>query len=146
MIDISLASRHATQCNGLSRRGFLRLGALAPLGLSLPSVLSWESALAGSANGLIRKGPRAKSVLLVYLGGGLSHHDSFDLKPGAIEEIRGKYTEIPTNVTGLKVGNLLPKMAQTMDKVCLVRSGAHDNDHHETATNWVLSEIGRAHV
>jgi len=139
MIDISLASRHAAQCNGLSRRGFLRLGALAPLGLSLPSVLSWESALAGSVNGLVRKAPRAKSVLLVYLGGGLSHHDSFDLKPGAIEEIRGKYTEIPTNVTGLKVGNLLPKMAQTMDKVCLVRSGAHDNDHHETATNWVLS-------
>ena len=79
MIDISLASRPAIQCNGLSRRGFLRLGALAPLGLSLPSVLSWERALAGSANGLIRKAPRAKSVLLVYLGGGLSHHDSFDL-------------------------------------------------------------------
>jgi hypothetical protein len=78
-------------------------------------------------------------VLLVFLGGGISHHDSFDLKPDAVEEIRGKYTEIPTNVTGLKVGNLLPKMAQTMDKVCLVRSGAHDNDHHETATNWVLS-------
>jgi hypothetical protein len=78
-------------------------------------------------------------VLLVFLGGGISHHDSFDLKPDAVEEIRGKYTEIPTNVTGLKVGNLLPKMAQTMDKVCLVRSGTHDNDHHETATNWVLS-------
>ncbi|MFZ9854103.1 MAG: DUF1501 domain-containing protein [Limisphaerales bacterium] len=139
MIDISLSSRHAAWCNGLSRRGFLRLGALAPLGLSLPGVLSRERALAGSADGVVRKAPRAKSVLLVYLGGGLSHHDSFDLKPGAIEEIRGKYTEIPTNVTGLKVGNLLPRMARTMDKVCLVRSGAHDNDHHETATNWVLS-------
>jgi hypothetical protein len=139
MIDISLSSRHAALCNGLSRRGFLRLGALSPLGLSLPGVLSRERALAGSADGVVRKAPRAKSVLLVYLGGGLSHHDSFDLKPGAIEEIRGKYTEIPTNVTGLKVGNLLPRMARTMDKVCLVRSGAHDNDHHETATNWVLS-------
>jgi len=139
MIDISLSSRHAAWCNGLSRRGFLRLGALAPLGLSLPGVLSRERALAGSADGVARKAPRAKSVLLVYLGGGLSHHDSFDLKPGAIEEIRGKYTEIPTNVTGLRVGNLLPRMARTMDKVCLVRSGAHDNDHHETATNWVLS-------
>ena len=139
MIDISLSSRHAAWCSGLSRRGFLRLGALSPLGLSLPGVLSRERALAGSADGVVRKSPRAKSVLLVYLGGGLSHHDSFDLKPGAIEEIRGKYTEIPTNVTGLKVGNLLPRMARTMDKVCLVRSGAHDNDHHETATNWVLS-------
>ena len=139
MIDISLSSRNAAWCSGLSRRGFLRLGALSPLGLSLPGVLSRERALASSADAVVRKAPRAKSVLLVYLGGGLSHHDSFDLKPGAIEEIRGKYTEIPTNVTGLKVGNLLPRMARTMDKVCLVRSGAHDNDHHETATNWVLS-------
>ncbi len=139
MLDISLTSQRSTLCSGVSRRDFLRVGALAPLGLSLANVLSWERALAGSADPAMRKAPRAKSVLLVFLGGGISHHDSFDLKPAAVEEIRGKYTEIPTNVTGLKVGNLLPKMAQTMDKVCLVRSGAHDNDHHETATNWVLS-------
>jgi hypothetical protein len=139
MLDISLTSHRSALCSGVSRRDFLRVGALAPLGLSLANVLSWERALAGSADAATRKAPRAKSVLLVFLGGGISHHDSFDLKPDAVEEIRGKYTEIPTNVTGLKVGNLLPKMAQTMDKVCLVRSGAHDNDHHETATNWVLS-------
>jgi len=78
-------------------------------------------------------------VILVYLGGGLSHHDSFDLKPDAIDEIRGKYQPIATNVSGLVVGELLPMMAKTMDKVCLVRSGAHNNDHHETATNWVMS-------
>jgi hypothetical protein len=139
MLDISLTSHRSALCSGVSRRDFLRVGALAPLGLSLANVLSWERALAGSADAATRKAPRAKSVLLVFLGGGISHHDSFDLKPDAVEEIRGKYTEIRTNVTGLKVGNLLPKMAQTMDKVCLVRSGAHDNDHHETATNWVLS-------
>ena len=139
MLDISLTSHRSALCSGVSRRDFLRVGALAPLGLSLANVLSWERALAGSADAATRKAPRAKSVLLVFLGGGISHHDSFDLKPDAVEEIRGKYTEIPTNVTGLKVGNLLPKMAQTMDKVCLVRSGTHDNDHHETATNWVLS-------
>jgi hypothetical protein len=78
-------------------------------------------------------------VILVYLGGGLSHHDSFDLKPDAPEEIRGKYNPIDTNVPGLRVGELLPRMARAMDKVALVRSGAHNNDHHETATNWVLS-------
>ena len=82
---------------------------------------------------------RAKSVILVYLGGGLSHHDTFDMKAEAPEEIRGKYSSIDTNVTGLKIGELLPKMAKTMDKVCLVRSQSHENDHHETATNWVLS-------
>jgi hypothetical protein len=75
----------------------------------------------------------------VYLGGGLSHHDSFDLKPDAPSEIRGKYNSIKSNVTGLHVGELLPMMAQTMDKVALIRSGSHNNDHHETATNWVLS-------
>lgn len=69
----------------------------------------------------------------------MSHHDSFDPKPDANAEIRGKYDVISTNVPDLAVGQLLPMMAQTMDKVCLVRSGSHNNDHHETATNWVMS-------
>ncbi len=132
MLDISLSHRRSTLCNGVSRRDFLRIGALAPLGLSLADLLS-HKALAGSA------APRAKSVLLVFLGGGISHHDTFDLKPGAVEEIRGKYKGIPSSVPGLHVGELLPRMAKVMDKVCLVRSGTHENDHHETATNWVLS-------
>lgn len=139
MLDISLSDRRSTLCCGVTRRDFIRVGALAPLGLSLANLLSWEKAIGATTDSAQRKAPRAKSVLLVYLGGGLSHHDTFDLKPGAVEEIRGKYSEIATNVTGLKIGSLLPKMAQTMDKVCLVRSGTHENDHHETATNWVLS-------
>ena len=138
MLDISLSRRRSSLCNGFSRRDFLRIGALAPLGLSLGGLLSMEKARAAEiASGAGR--PRAKSVLLIYLGGGLSHHDTFDLKPNAIEEIRGKYKGIPTNVTGLQIGELLPNMAKVMDKVCLVRSASHENDHHETATNWVLS-------
>ena len=78
-------------------------------------------------------------MILVYLGGGLSHHDSFDMKPGAVEQIRGKYQSIPTSVPGLSICELLPKTAQIMNKVTLVRSGTHENDHHETASNWVLS-------
>ncbi len=132
MFDVSLATRKHGFCNGWSRRDFLRVGALAPFGLSLGRVLAAEQ-------GRDRKGARAKSVLLVFLGGGISHHDTFDLKPDALEEIRGKYKGISSNVPGLPVGELLPKMAKTMDKVCLVRSQEHGNDHHETATNWVLS-------
>jgi hypothetical protein len=113
----------------LKRREFLKIGTIAPLGLSLPTLL--KATPSGKT--------RAKSVLLVFLGGGISHHDSFDLKPNARDTVRGKYKEISTNVPGLKIGELLPKMAKTMDKVCLVRSGSHENDHHETATNWVLS-------
>lgn len=106
---------------------------MAPLGLSLAQVLAMEK------SSEIRSGNRAKSVILVYLGGGLSHHDSFDPKPEAVEEIRGKYGNIPTKVPGLRVTELLPKMAAQMDKVTLIRSGTHENDHHETASNWVLS-------
>src|SRR4051812_31748129 len=98
MLDISLNSKRNTWCNGWSRRDFLRVGALAPLGLSLGSLLSMQQASAAN-----NRSSRAKSVVLVFLGGGLSHHDSFDLKPDALEEIRGKYKGIPSNVTGLQV-------------------------------------------
>jgi len=133
MLDISLTAKKHKFCNGWSRRDFLRVGALAPFGLSLGGLLAAEQASP------VAKGARAKSVLLVFLGGGISHHDTFDLKPDAVEEIRGKYKGIPSTIPGLHVGELLPKLAKTMDKLCLVRSQQHGNDHHETATNWVLS-------
>src|SRR5262249_28546365 len=113
MLDIALARRP-------TRRDFLRVGGLSAVGLSLPQVLRAER-----KSGASRSGARAKSVILVYLGGGLSHHDSFDLKPEAPEEVRGKYKQIATNVPGLQIGELLPQMARTMDRVALVRSGAH---------------------
>jgi hypothetical protein len=115
-----------------NRRDVLRVGGLTSLGLGLPALLESQA----NADAKTR---RAKSVILVYLGGGLSHHDSFDTKPDAIAEIRGKYQPIASNVSGLMVGELLPMMARCMDKVCLHRGGAHNNDHHETATNWVMS-------
>jgi hypothetical protein len=113
-----------------SRREFLRVGALGAFGLTLPGLLRVDAASPGKS--------RAKSILLVYLGGGLSHHDSFDLQPDAPAEVRGNYKPIDSVVPGLKVGQLLPHMAKVMDRLTLVRSGAHNNDHHETATNWVL--------
>jgi len=130
MFDVSLARKSSRLCSGISRRNFIRVGALAPLGLSLPELLASEAH---------SQRARAKSFILVFLGGGLSHHDSFDMKPDAVEQIRGKYQSIATNVAGLHVCELLPKTAQVMNKVTLVRSGTHENDHHETATNWVLS-------
>ena len=117
-----------------SRRDFLRLGAIGAIGLTLPQLLQAQETERPN-----RREARARSVILVYLGGGLSHHDSFDLKPDSPEEIRGIYRPIATNVVGTQVGELLPRMSQVMDKVALVRSGAHNNDHHETATNWAMS-------
>jgi hypothetical protein len=134
MLDIVLGGGRSKRCDGLSRRDFVRVGALGALGLTLPGLLRAEE----TAPARRRRGARARSVILVYLGGGLSHHDSFDLKPEAPPEVRGKYKSIDTNVPGLRIGELLPRMARVMDRVHLVRSGAHNNDHHETATNWVL--------
>jgi uncharacterized protein (DUF1501 family) len=111
-----------------SRRSFLRVGAVG-------SLLS----LAGAGKAAAKRGHRAKNVLLVYLGGGLSHHDSFDPKPDAPSEVRGNYNPIQTTVPGLIVSEKMPRMARVMHKLALVRSGAHNNDHHETATNWVMS-------
>ncbi len=133
MLDIVFPTKHP-RCDGQSRRDFLSIGAVGALGLTLPTLLQAQAAPRPN-----RRDARARSVILVYLGGGLSHHDSFDLKPDAPEEIRGIYQPISTNVPGTQVGELLPRMARIMDKVALVRSGAHNNDHHETATNWVMS-------
>jgi len=134
MFDVILNKRSAPRCDGVSRRDFLRVGALGAIGLSLPQLLQAEA----QARGGRRSRTRARSVILVYLGGGLSHHDSFDPKPEAPPEIRGKYTTINTSVPGLRVSQMVPHMARVMDKITLVRSGSHNNDHHETATNWVL--------
>jgi hypothetical protein len=130
MFDLILG-KEMRRCGGVSRRDFLRVGALGGLGLALPHLLQAE-ARGGQSKA------RAKSVLLVFLGGGLSHHDTFDYKPEAPAEIRGKYKSIATSVHGLRIGELLPLTAPQMDKLTLVRSGAHNNDHHETASNWVL--------
>jgi hypothetical protein len=130
MLDIVFGNG-ARCCDGVSRRDFLRVGALGGLGLTLPHLLQSE-ARAGHAKA------RAKSVLLVFLGGGLSHHDSFDLKPDAPPEIRGRYKPIASSVPAVQVGELLPLTARQMHRLTLVRSGAHNNDHHETASNWVL--------
>src|SRR5262245_42172973 len=129
MLDIFLG-RADRRCDGLSRRDFLRVGAIG--GLSL-------AGLAGASEAPKKHKDRARSVILVYLGGGLSHHDSFDPKPDAPAEIRGNYKPIATSVTGLHITEMLPKMAKVMNRLALVRSGAHNNDHHETATNWVMS-------
>jgi uncharacterized protein (DUF1501 family) len=130
MLDIILG-RASRRCDGVSRRDFLRVGALGGLGLTLPTLLQGEARAAG-------RGARAKSVLLIYLGGGMSHHDTFDPKPDAPAEIRGQYNAITSCLPGVQVSEKLPLMARALDKISLVRSGSHNNDHHETATNWAL--------
>ncbi len=129
MFDLILG-HSGNQCDRVSRRDFLRIGAVGSVGLA--GLLKAEARAAHNR-------PRAKSIILVYLGGGLSHHDSFDPKPDAPAEVRGNYKPMATSVPGLHITEMLPRMAKVMNRIALVRSGAHNNDHHETATNWVMS-------
>lgn len=118
----------------LSRRTFVSAGSLGALGLPL--------LLKGQAQGATLRRPqnqRAKRVILVFLGGGLSHHDSLDPKPDAAAEIKGQYSTISTAIPGIRFSDKVPLLAQSLSKATLIRSGSHNNDHHETATNWILS-------
>lgn len=131
MLDIAIPCCKTRTLDNRTRRDFLRAGSLGLAGLSLPSDLKAEAERKGNA--------RAQSVILVFLGGGISHLDTFDPKPESPAEVRGKYSSIATTVPGLRIGERLPLLARQMDRVSLVRSASHTCHHHETATNWVLS-------
>src|SRR4051812_4449993 len=111
-------------CDGVSRRSFLKLGGMAMGGLSLPELLRAE-ARAGT-------GRSHKSVILVYLSGGLAHQDTFDLKPEAPEGIRGEFKPIDTKLPGVQFGELLPRLSATADKLAVIRSVVGLRDEHSS--------------
>src|SRR6516162_7230986 len=108
----------------VSRRTFLKVGSLALGGLSLPWLLRQRAQAApGSST------PR-KSVILLWLAGGPSHIDMYDLKPNAPAEFRGEFKPIATNVPGVQVSEHLPRQARVMDRLAVVRSAHHTNAGH----------------
>ncbi len=118
-------------CDGLSRRSFLKIGGLGMGGLSLPGLLQAESL----GRGNIPARSSHKSVIMVYLSGGLAHQDTFDLKPDAPAGIRGEFKPIATRLPGVQIGELLPKMAGTLDKVAVIRSIVGMIDEHSSFQN-----------
>src|SRR5262245_31253244 len=113
-------ARASRFCDGISRRSFLTIGGFALGGIALPQVLR--------ANPQDRS---HKAIINIYLPGGPSHLDMWDLKPEAPNEIRGEFSPIPTNVPGIQICELFPRIAQMMDKFVIIRSlvdsdGAHD--------------------
>ena len=127
-------------CDGLSRRGFLKVGALGLGGITLSNLLRAE-ALAGEK-------ATKKSLINIYLGGGPTHMDTFDLKPQAPKEFRGEFRPIPTNVPGVEICELMPHLATVADKYSIIRSITGMNDEHnakQSESGWRerdLSSIG----
>jgi len=113
-------------CDGVSRRTFLQIGGLALGGMSLPQILRAES-----QSGIQSARNSHKAVIMIFLPGGPPHQDMWDLKPDAPAEIRGEFKPIPTNVPGIEVCELFPRLAGMMDKLVILRSMVGcDGDHY----------------
>ncbi|HIL71304.1 MAG TPA: DUF1501 domain-containing protein, partial [Verrucomicrobia bacterium] len=116
-------------CDGMSRRNFLKIGGLALGGLSLPEILKAESTSKG--------GKTQKSLIMIFLPGGPPHQDMFDLKMDAPSGIRGEFQPIRTNVPGIHICELFPRLARLMDKLAIIRSvtgASGDHDAYQCMT------------
>lgn len=116
----------------LDRRHLLQVGTAGLLGLSLPALLAAEEKPG-------KRKLRAKSVIFLHQFGGPTHLDTFDMKPAAPDGIRGEFKPIATGTSGVQVSERLPRMAQVIDKVTLVRSVHHTMKNHNSATYYSLT-------
>src|SRR3954469_24583212 len=112
-------------CDGLSRRGFLKAGSLAVGGLALADLLKLK------AQGAVAPNRSGKSVIMICLGGGPSHLDTYDMKPDAPAEYRGEFKPIRSNVPGMDLCELLPQQAKIADKFSVVRSATWVEPDHQ---------------
>lgn len=118
-----------------SRRRFLHTGSLLSFGLGLSLMMRLRATAASEA----KTRREETAVILVWLTGGLSHMDTYDLKPEAPLEYRGDFAPIRTNIPGIDVGELLPLHAKIADKFSLIRSVSHDNGDHDGAHKRILT-------
>ena len=121
----------------VSRRNLLKLGVLGG-GLTLADYLRLD------AQGAVDARKNARSGILVFLNGGPSHQDMFDMKPEAPAEYRGLWHPIPTNAPGIEITELFPLQAKCADKFSIVRSLHHNNGDHFTAGHLMLTGRGGA--
>ena len=117
-------------CDGSTRRDFLKVGVLGGTGLTLSSYLRMAEA------GELKQGT-ANAAIFINLQGGPSQMDSFDLKPESSDEYRGEFKPIDTNVPGIKISEHLPKLAQVQDLYTILRGVTHTLGAHRLGTEYV---------
>src|SRR2546423_1355208 len=128
-LDLGSTNRY---CDGVDRRSFLALGAAGLAGLSLPELLRAREQSA-------RRGQKDTSVVLIWLDGGPSHLDLYDMKPDAPAEYGGIWKPIRTKVPGFDITELFPKQAQVTDKFSIVRSLHHGTGDHFAGMHRMLT-------
>lgn len=137
---LSILGQQQRQCDG-SRRQFLKIGGLALGGLSLPQILQAEAQA-----GVTAKPLGHKAVIMIYLSGGPSHQDMYDLKMEAPAGIRGDFKPIDTNIPGIQICEHLPRLATMMDKFAIIRSLHGCPDQHASdlcMSGWPIGGEGR---
>jgi hypothetical protein len=123
--------RRFSRCDGASRREMLRLGSLTALGLGLGDWFRLQAAETVKA--------KAKACILLWLDGGPSHLETFDLKPKAPAEVRGPFQPISTSVSGVQISELLPHTAKICDKLAIVRSMTSPLGEHDLANQYLMT-------
>ncbi len=134
MLRVELETSRA-YCDGVSRRSFLQVGVAGFASMGLPQILRAKTLSA--EQGLAK--PKDTSVILLWLDGGPSHMDLYDLKPQAPSEYRGIWSPIRTNVPGIEISELFPLQARIADKFAIVRSLQHMTGDHFTGAHWMLT-------
>jgi hypothetical protein len=130
-----LDSRKYRDCEGTTRRHFLKIGGLGLTGLGLADLLRQRAAAANA------QAFPDKSVVWIWLGGGATHIETFDPKMQAPAEFRSVVGATPTNVPGVEIGGLFPKMAAHAEKLAFIRSFAHGNSGHAGGTHYVMTGV-----
>lgn len=132
-IEFGRGRRPNRLCDGITRRDALQVGGVGLLGgLSLPTLLEQEARAAASE-------AKAKACIMLFLEGGPSTIDMWDLKPEAPAEIRGPFRPIATNVPGIHVGEHCPMSAKAADKFSIIRSYSHEDNGHVTGYYYVMT-------
>ncbi len=132
---LTIRERGPRLCDGVTRRDVLHAGGLGLVGLSLPQLLRGRARAAGSARG----SARAKSCILLFLMGGPPQHSTWDPKPDAPREIRGLFKPIATNVPGMQVGELMPRLARQADKLCVLRAVSTGDNAHSSSGYYMMT-------
>jgi hypothetical protein len=125
-------------CDSVPRRDFLRIGGLGALGLSAPTLL--RAAQVGRLEAPRTFG-RARRCLLLFLTGGPSHIDTFDMKPSAPDVVRGEFRPVPTTVPDMEMCELFPQLAKHAHRLCVVRSVTHPDNTHTSAGYTMLTGV-----
>ena len=132
MLDLMIGKEK--NCEGVSRRSLLQIGALGGLGLSLPMLAQTELQAKKK-----RVAPRDVNCILIWTQGGTSHHDTFDPKPDAPLSVRGEFSAINTATPGVYFTEIVPNMAKHQKRFALLRGWNPQNGSHGMADQWVMS-------